>query len=98
MNDPSGLPWQQPPPSVISLDYGFRTEPLAMGWNRALERQAAPTVTSLDIKRPRTVAIQIPIRQAAVRVRSFQFAEPTEGQGTHLPAQAANPSTDKANI
>jgi SNF2 family DNA or RNA helicase len=78
MKDPSSLPWQQPPPSVISLGFEFRTEPLVTGWNRALERQESPEVVTLDTKSSRPLAVQIPIRQAAIRVRSFQFAETTE--------------------
>ena len=94
MNDSPSLPWQQPPPRVAALEFRFRAESLIsdrpiINWNGALERRAAPGVFSLDANSPRPVAIRIPIRQAAIRVRSFQFPEVAEEQSTNSAAHGS---------
>jgi SNF2 family DNA or RNA helicase len=91
------LHWQPPsPPEVNSTDFAFQTEPLITGWNRALERPLGIEVSSLsaDCTPPR--AIRIPIRQAAVHVRSFQFPEPAESPVPSTgPQDAAHPGVQK---
>ena len=49
------LHWQPPPPpEVVSSDFGFTTEPLITGWNRALERPLAVEVTTVPLHIDRT--------------------------------------------
>ena len=87
---PGGFHWQPPfPLEVLSHDLRFTTEPLITGWNRALERAPAIETTTFPIGVAAPRAIQVPIRRPSIRVRSFQFPEPTEtptpgltGQGT----------------
>jgi SNF2 family DNA or RNA helicase len=91
MNGPSipsaSFDWQPPPPPlVISSECGlaaeqFRTctaraEQLITGWNRALERPPAIEVTALPFPDSLPRAIEIPIRQSPIRVRSFGFDFP----------------------
>ncbi len=88
---PRSLHWQPPPaPEVVSRDFRFSTEPLITGWNRALERPVSVEVATvpLGIAAPR--AIQIPIRQASIRVRSFEFPEPCETGDRKLEASATD--------
>jgi len=77
------LHWQPPsPPQVVSVEFALAVEPLITGWNRALERSPAVDVTSLGVHSTPPRAIQVPIRHAAIGVRSFQFPEPAEIQST----------------
>lgn len=87
---PGDFHWQPSfPLEVLSHDLRFTTEPLITGWNRALERAPAIETTTFRIGVAAPRAIQVPIRRPSIRVRSFQFPEPTEtptpgltGQGT----------------
>jgi SNF2 family DNA or RNA helicase len=89
--------WQQPPPpEVISRDFHFAAEPLVTGWNRALERPLAIEVTTLPLAAAVPRAIQIPIRSASIRVRSFAFPEPNEAPRTGLTATAVSPGQGQA--
>ncbi len=91
------LHWQPPPaPQVVSHDFRFPTEPLITGWNRALERPVAVEVAAvpLNIAAPR--AIQISIRRPPIRVRSFEFPEPSEAPHAGLPIPAAAPGKAQA--
>ena len=73
------LHWQPPPaPEVVSWDLAFKAEAVITGWNRALERSPNIEVTSVPLAAARPRAIQVPIRRAAIRVRSFFFPEPTD--------------------
>jgi SNF2 family DNA or RNA helicase len=84
------LHWQPPPPpEVVSSDFRFPAEPLITGWNRALERPVAVEVTTVPLSTAAPRAIQVPIRRSSVRVRSFDFPEPSEISGSGQPAPAA---------
>jgi SNF2 family DNA or RNA helicase len=83
--------WQpSPPPEVVSAEFGFSIAPIITGWNRALDRPLNIAVTSVSVSGPPPRAIQVPIRQAAIRVRSFQFPEPAEIESAHLAPRDAN--------
>jgi SNF2 family DNA or RNA helicase len=85
--------WFAPaPPEVSRVDLGLTVELRVTGWNRALGRSLGIEVSSTSpaVAAPR--AIQIPIRRAALRVRSFQFPEPTE-QAKPAGATPAAPGT-----
>jgi SNF2 family DNA or RNA helicase len=76
---PEYLHWQPAPPlAVVTSELGFSTELLVTDWNRALEMPAPPAVTTLSLASIAPRAIQVPIRQAPVRVRSFEFSAPAE--------------------
>jgi SNF2 family DNA or RNA helicase len=75
------LDWLPPaPPAVVTCDCGLTTQPIITGWNRALERPLAIDVAMLPLPNVAPRAIQIPIRHAPIRVRSFDFPEPAEEQ------------------
>ena len=98
------LHWQPPlAPNVVSYDFGFTTRSLITGWNRALERPVAVEVATVALNMAEPRAIQIPIRRASIRVRSFEFPEPSENAvrkleayATDLPAAAATPGQAQA--
>ena len=50
-------------------------------------------VASIGLNNTPPRAIQVPIRHAAIRVRSFQFPEPVEVQGAHLAPRDASSTT-----
>ncbi|MGO9113619.1 MAG: DEAD/DEAH box helicase [Thermoguttaceae bacterium] len=86
------LHWQPPaPPEVVSSDLHFSTKSLITGWNRALERPVAVEVATVPLQTAAPRAIRIPIRRASIRVRSFNFPEPSEIPLSGLPASAASP-------
>jgi SNF2 family DNA or RNA helicase len=83
--------WQPPPaPDVVAGTFAFTTETLITGWNRALQRPVAVEVASVPLAIAATRAIQIPIRQAPICVRSFDFPEPSEPPRPGLPALPAS--------
>jgi len=89
--------WAPPlAPEVVSRDFCFTTEPLITGWNRALERPLAIEATTIPFGSAAPRAIQIPIRRASIRVRSFEFPEPIETLRTEQPAIAASPGQGQA--
>ncbi len=90
------LHWQPPPPpEVVSRDFHFTTEPLITGWNRALERLVPVEVATVPLSVAAPRAIQIPIRRASIRVRSFEFPEPSEAPSTHHAPCDGNPHAER---
>ena len=81
---------------MVSADFRFTTEPLVTGWNRALERPLAIEITTVPLPVAALRAIQIPIRRAAIRVRSFAFPEPSEAPRTGQTPTAAAPDQARA--
>ncbi len=70
------MQWHAPSaPAVTSTDVGIAAELFATDWNRALKRPDATEISTIPISMSAPRAIQIPIRKAAVRVRSFDFPE-----------------------
>ena len=74
------------------------------GWNRALERPLAIEVAKVPLQAAAPRAIQIPIRHAPIRVRSFDFPEPSEVEvrkrdacTTDLPSTAVAPGKSPAD-
>lgn len=69
-----------PAPKVVQIDVGLQAESFSTGWNRALARM--PHIGHQEIRMgidpPRVVTI--PIRRPLVRVRSFHFPAPLEGE------------------
>jgi SNF2 family DNA or RNA helicase len=90
--------WEPAPaPEVVSSDFRLTTEPLITGWNRALEHPVAIEVTVVPLSMAAPRAIQIPIRRASIRVRSFEFIEPDETPRTVSPASDASAGQAQAD-
>ena len=95
MNEQSLLDWQPPPrPEVASKDFAFAITPIFTGWSRDLDQPLCVQVSSASVSSAPPRAIQIPIRHAAIRVRSFQFPPPAEVQSTHLAPRDGSSHTE----
>ena len=82
-----------PPPDVVSHEFHFSAEPLATGWNHFLQHRPAIAVRTVLLGSSAPRAIQVPIRRAPIRVRSFEFPEPCEPDHKEPPPAASTGGT-----